>query len=74
VVSNLFLGVILGEVNSGDYNTMISSGDGTSVRPCIQQNLFVNESANNIVNPIMIVLIPLSVSIKESSMPSRDAS
>ncbi len=66
--------MIFGRVNSGDYNTMVSSGDGTSVRTCIQQNPFVNESAKNIVNLIMIVLILLSVSIKKSSMPSRDAS
>jgi len=66
--------VIFGEINSGDYNTMISSGDGTSVRTCIQQNLFVDESAKIIVDWIMIVLIPLNVSIKESSMPCQDVS
>ena len=46
----------------------------TSVRTRIQQSLFVSESAKNIVNLIMIVLILLSVSIKEGSMSWRDVS
>ena len=65
--------VVFEEVNSSDYNTMISSGDltsgGTFNKICLSTSW-----QRTIVNLIMIVLVPFSVSIKESSMQSRDVS